>query len=134
MRNVVWIRAILPQDRVERAVRRFGAGVRLGGVTAVAAFPLIAWRGGDVRGAMVHRVAEGSPAAVAGLGPGDLIQAVGGRRVRRLSDLEPAWTAALCAVGRTLVVLKPVLGGLAIQAEVQVQPLAVDVTSDGVGV
>jgi len=62
------------------------------------------------------------------------------RRQERSEWTEPrrAWVdiviAALCAVGRNLVVLKPVLGGLAIQAEVQVQPLAVDVTNDGVGV
>ncbi len=99
--HLVWVRALLPEEQSERTVRRFSSGVKLAGVTAVEPFPLIAWRGGDVRGAMVHRVADGSPAAKAKLGPGDLIQSVGEQRVRRLSDLEPALSARLAESKKT---------------------------------
>jgi membrane-associated protease RseP (regulator of RpoE activity) len=99
--QLVWVRAVVPADQAERMVRRFSSGVKLAGITAVAPFPLIAWRGGDVRGAMVRRVADDSAGARAKLGPGDLIQAVGDKRVRRLSDLEPALAPAVAAAKKT---------------------------------
>ena len=117
---LVWVRAVLPEEQAERMVRRFSSGVNLAGITAVAPYPLISWRGGDVRGAMVHRVATDSLAAKAKLGPGDLIQAVGERRVRRLSDLNPALSPSLAESNKTgesiiLGVRRPGEGTLAVE-------------------
>jgi hypothetical protein len=85
---VTWLRCRLPAGEAGRLVRLFTTPVRLAGVTAVEPLPLVAWRGGDPRGALVHQVADGSPAARGGLKPGDLVQAVGGQRVRGVSDFD----------------------------------------------
>jgi S1-C subfamily serine protease len=50
-------------------------------------------RGG--RGLVIDRVAEGSPAAAAGLRRGDLIVAIGGHRVASMNDVETVEQAQL---------------------------------------
>jgi S1-C subfamily serine protease len=50
-------------------------------------------RGGH--GLVIHRIAENSPAAVAGLRPGDMIVAIGGHRVTSMNDVETVEQARL---------------------------------------
>jgi serine protease Do len=67
-------------------VSRGQLGVQVGAVTAdaVKGFDLP-----DNRGALVNEVLTGSPAAKAGLSPGDVIRSVNGRPVNDSSDLPP---------------------------------------------
>ncbi|MBD9477854.1 Do family serine endopeptidase [Pseudoxanthomonas sp. PXM02] len=67
-------------------VSRGQLGVQVGAVTsdAVKGFGLP-----DNRGALVNDVVSGSPAAKAGIGPGDVIRSVNGRAINDSSDLPP---------------------------------------------
>jgi len=85
---LAWLDLSLSAEDLGRLERRFSTDVQIAGIVAVEPLPLIAWRLGDVRGALVRRIADGSPAARAGLRPADLIQQVADKRTRSLTDFE----------------------------------------------
>ncbi|HEY1035075.1 MAG TPA: DegQ family serine endoprotease [Pseudoxanthomonas sp.] len=84
-------------------VSRGQLGVQVGAVTAdaVKGFDLP-----DNRGALVNEVLTGSPAAKAGLSPGDVIRSVNGRPVNDSSDLPPLIGAMAPGSKVTLGVLR----------------------------
>ena len=84
-------------------VSRGQLGVQVGAVTAdaVKGFGLP-----DNRGALVNDVVAGSPAAKAGVGPGDVIRSVNGRAINDSSDLPPIIGAMAPGTKVTLSVLR----------------------------
>nr|WP_298123571.1 DegQ family serine endoprotease [uncultured Pseudoxanthomonas sp.] len=84
-------------------VSRGQLGVQVGAVTsdAVKGFGLP-----DNRGALVNDVVGGSPAAKAGIGPGDVIRSVNGRAINDSSDLPPIIGAMAPGTKVTLGVLR----------------------------
>ncbi len=84
-------------------VSRGQLGVQVGAVTsdAVKGFGLP-----DNRGALVNDVVGGSPAAKAGIGPGDVIRSVNGRAINDSSDLPPIIGAMAPGSKVTLSVLR----------------------------
>ena len=80
---------LLPQLRTGKITRgRIGVEIQPVPAEAVAEFGLK-----DRNGAVVRSVGPGSPAAKAGIEPGDVIVAFNGRPVRRTEDLQSAVTA-----------------------------------------
>ncbi|MFN3945079.1 MAG: trypsin-like peptidase domain-containing protein [Allosphingosinicella sp.] len=108
-------RYVMEQVLRHGEVRRGRIGVALSDIVPGENQP----RGAPAEGVLIAGIEQGSPAAAAGLQPGDVIVAAGGRGTATASELRNA--IGMTEVGRRLP-LRYVRGGREAETEVEVRP------------